>query len=771
MKNLKYLFLTLLSAFAFVACTEDTREADWSGIQGNGVYFAMDSQTSYMLEENQSSLQIPVERTYSEGDLTVNVSLEDETGIFAADSKARFKNGEKVGKVEIVFNFSQIEAGVAYAMTLSILDKNQLSGYGISDLTFTVKYDPWTYVGKGYFRDDIISSVFNIATPYAQTECDVYKSDAQEGLYRLGNVYNNPEFTAPMFGADPTQFTNNVREGYIVFDASNPNRVIIKTSDIGLIVNSSYGWMQIASDCDENNIPDAYNLYGTLENGIITFPKDAIVLILPLYNGGSILSTNASEKTRIVMPGGVATDPVVKVAYEGVMIDPNSNASAIFDVTMNEDAGSVLFAAVDAAADLNAALAGMMDGSVAVEEITENGEFAYSINEPGEYVGIFLPLSADGTVYGSPVSVPFEYSTGGLTPSQFAVEFEVVADETFATINITPNSEKFEYYWDFVSKADYEAILAQFGSIEAYGLAFFQYVAQSNGVSMADVMAAYASKGVVENEVVEGLQPGTDYIAYAFCVNMTTGEARSQATLYEFSTLETPELDADFANLLGTWTITSESSEVAKAPMQFDVTIESLKSNVAYNIYGWAGNAQVAKYPIMGYYQAADAENDALFFIPEQMTSTKLNTQYGGTYLCLFARYATGVDKTPYSFYGGEGPALVGGLSSATAGTIQPWYAKETDEESGQEVTYNFTGADFVLLLYEGDYKGQALIMSEDYAVGPFTMQKKATTQSVEVKNIFETEMSDIREAHLNQVNGKLARRNFLAQRNSVMVR
>lgn len=766
MKNLKYLFLTLLGALAFVACTEDEREADWSGIKGKGVYFGVDAQTTYLLEENQSSLRVPVLRTFTDGDLQVLVSLTDKagTGLFAADTKARFADGESEGYVEVVFDFKRLETGVSYELELDILDEAHKSGYGMDNLTFTVKYDPWTYVGKGYYRDGIVSEVFNVATPYAQIECDVYQSDYDEKLYRLANVYNNPFYAGPMFGTDPTQVgPSMVQEGYIVFRIESPEKIYILNSSIGLNVNSAYGWMEIGSVCHENNnsmIEFGSDAYGVMEKNIITFPLGGLYLYLPLYSD-PYFQTNVDGMTRIVMPGGVPTDPTVTIDYEGVLVDPDSNAKAIFNITMNEDAAKVLFAAAEFGTDYAPIIAGMTDGSYPCEEITEDGEFAYQLNDPGEFMGIFIPVSEDGTIFGTAMGVPFEYSTGGVTPSQFAAEFEVEADETFAYLTVKPNTEKFNYYWDFMAKADYEDAIAQFGSIEEYNLAFFDYVAQSNGVSIAAVMDAYASKGLIEEMLVESLKPGTTYVAYAFCVNMTTGEARSAATLYEFSTLEAQPLDADYKALLGTWTVTSTSSEEGKTPMSFDLTFSQKKSNMMYDVTGWTG----VPYPIVAYFQAGDAENDALFYFPEQATNTTFSSQYGTIRVCFFGRYY----EPEYSqniFMGQVGePCLVGGLSSANAGNIQPWSV------TIEGTNYNYIGADLFGMILDGDYAGQGVTFAEDLTVGPYTMEKAATTQSFEPKAQFSTGMSVIREANLRNVDGKLLRREFLSKYNCVMVR
>lgn len=773
MKNLKYLFLTLLGALAFVACSDDdVREADWSGIQGDGVYFEMGAQTSYLLEADQSSLKVPVMRSFTEGALTVMVSLTDDSGIFVADQMARFADGEEQGSVEIVFDFDDVEAGVAYKLTLMLLDDSHKSGYGEQELTFTVKYDPWTLVGKGYYRDDIISSNFNILTPYAETQCEVYESDVNKGVYRLANVYNSPSYSGPMFGYDPVSFAGNVQEGYIILNCQNPDKVYMVESNMGLNINSAYGWMTCGSICPENGFEN-YECYGKMVNGVITFDVDGLFLFLPLYNGGYTLRANSEGMTRVVMPGASAVEPVVTVDYEGVLIDPNSNASAIFNLELNADAEVVYFAAVDAASDLNAALAGMLDGSVECEEITESGEFVYNIYEPGQYVGIFLPATKDGSVLGTPQAVPFEYSAGGMTPSQFAVEFSVEVDETEALIGLTPNTDKYEYYWDLMDETTYGQIIATYGSIEAYTIAYLEYVAGNYGISVADVLAVYASKGAVEPSLYEGLAPGTKYILYAYCVNMQTGEARSEISTSEFETLTPAPLEADYEAILGTWTITSTSSEVAKQPMSFDIAIEYKKSNTSYAVYGWAGNKDAADTGMKAFYQAGDAENDALFYIPEQMTETYFNTQYGTAQLCLFGRYYEAAGNNPgYTFAGVNGaPCLVGGLTDATNGKIEPWQV--TIEEEGQEITLDYTGADFFLLLIDGDYAGRGLVMAEDFAVGPFTMKKVAAEparKSLQNKEFSMVTSAD-RENMLKKVNGKLARRAYLKSVNCVMVR
>lgn len=752
MKNLKYLFLTLLSAFAFVACTEDTREADWSGIQGNGVYFAMDSQTSYMLEENQSSLQIPVERTYSEGDLTVNVSLEDESGLFAADSKARFKNGEKVGKVEIVFNFSQIEAGVAYAMTLSILDKNQLSGYGISDLTFTVKYDPWKTVGTALWRDDLLTLVADVDC--CETEVELQQSLTNKNLYRLVNVYN-PEFIAEVFGGAPADYLGNCSDHNIVFDVTNPNKVYIVRSSLGLDVG--YGVMEVASLVQENGFNGAG--YASMVNNVIKFPAQSLVMALP--SEGKWYYTNANGMTRIVMPGGVATDPQVTATYMGYMTDPDSNTSAIFDVKMNEDAGSFRWAVsneITSDEQLNAFYAGILDGSVKYEEGTENGEYRYAMDEAGAFVALFVPYSADGTVTGNPALVQFEYTTGGVTPSQFAVEVQAEAGDTYVELNLIPNAKNFAYYWDFAPKSLYDQMVSQAGSIDAYMAAYFEQLASQYGITVADVLEVYASKGAVEEHFIDKLDPATEFVVFAYCVDSATGLSRSPITEYTFSTTTPADLAPAYEAWLGTWTVQPTEMEDGSPAAPFEIEVKLKQSNQMYYVTGWGLGTVLPTIPVTMVYQ--EDETGSLVYIPEQLLE---EVNVGGDYpnACFMARFFYEQNQA-YYLYGGGVPAILGVLTDAGA-YMEPYQVE--DEQLG---LVEFSGADYFLMYSDGSFGAEI----KTFAVGPYTLTRSASTanHSVQPEKIETLKMSQ-KKSGVNPVGEKAIRSIHNAKYNCVMVR
>lgn len=767
MKNLKYLFLTLLGALAFVACSDDAREADWSGIQGNGTYFGVDAQTSFMLEENQSSVKIPVMRSFTEGALATMVQLtfpEEATygNIFVADQNARFADGEAEGSVEIVFDFDDIEAGVAYEMTLTLLDDTHMTGYGERSYTFSLKYDPWKTVGTALWRDEIIE-IFERAGGSAclkgcEVECELQQSLADENLYRLVNPYT-AEFFGEIVGAAPAAVAGNVSGGYITFNVADPDHVYVLPSDIGVYI-PGLGDFSIASCVFECGFVETVEegSYGQLVNNVIKFPANSLLVALP--DLGSWYYTNPTGLCRIVLPGGVAIEPTVAVEYEGVMIDPDSNASAVFNLEMNADAGVVYFAAVDAASDLNAALAGMMDGTVECEAIYESGEFTYGIYEPGQYVGIFLPATKDGSVVGTPVGVEFEYSAGGVAPSEFTAEFTLGVGETDLTVAVTPNAKNLDYYWDFLPKENYDAIVAQFGSIEAYMQANFEAIAAQYGISVADLLAAYASRGPIEEVYYEELPSSTEFVAFAYCINVKTGEARSAVTEVPFTTETPAELVADYAAWLGVWNVQPTSMEDGSDAEPFQIEVSLKQSNGLFYVKGWGYGQMLPTYPVTMVWQQYE-DGSTIAYIPEQLTNYEIYDGSAYATVAFMGRFYYEA-AAAYYCYGGGGIPLVGGITGEGAATLRP-YTFEDDKLGNM----TFSGADYFLLYDDGI--GAEI---DTFTVGPYTLTKaaaEATKMSVSVDEIKTFKM--LQKGQTKEMRAERVRALHMAKHNCVMIR
>ena len=737
MKTLKYILLAIVALVGFAACSDDDTESA-NGINGYGVYFPIDAPAKQTISQGQETVYIPVMRSLSTGELSTRVLFtpgEGSADIFTINPNVHFADGETTANVEITFSFRDIEAGVSYPMTLSLADGDHSTAYGAAQYTFSILYDPWTLLSeKAIWQDDIIGGMFGFKG-FPTTEADLYESPLKKGLYRLGNVYS-AEFVAAMVGASPSQVAGNVREGYIIIDASNPDKVIIEPSDIGFMLDPGYGWMSIASLCSEFfNVSPEESLYGTLKDNVITFPKEGLLLNLPDYNGGGWYYTNNSGKTRIVLPGGSVLDPIVEATFEGIYTNVDGDASAIFNAEMNLDAASFRYAMAEGdisedADTIEEIKAGIVDGTIASSTQNEGGQFLVSLDNAGEFTLVLVPYSADGSIVGTAAAVPFEYTSGGgVSPSQFAAEISVTdIDETMVNIGITPNADNLLYFWEILPTEDYNTVLAE-GEYKTIGEYFQDYInylvqvvypQQGVSVTVPQVVESLAVKGAVEPQLIENLDPDTEYTVFAYCINKSTAAPRSAMSIVTFKTKAVGELDPDYAAWLGTWTVTSTRTEQSSAPQSFDIEVSLKRSNSLLNITGW-GQTPVNDNALYAIWQKNPQTQQAVIGIPEQATNEQQNTSYGLGTVCFFARfYGTIGDYTGYiAWASGQDIALLGTLSGNDSGQL---FGGTGTQDDNSEV--EFTGADYFLFLNDGS--GLLNWRDQNTAVGPFTLVKKA---------------------------------------------
>ncbi len=112
-------------------------------------------------------------------------------------------------------------------------------------------------------------------------------------------------------------------------------------------------------------------MYGTLENGVLTFPPKAILLTTPsLWEATSYFKAN-TEMTRLLFPGAVSYD--YSVAFEK---SAPADGKVAITATLGSDVDKVKYAFFEGALSesLAAAKSGDIDaGTTPSEEITASG--------------------------------------------------------------------------------------------------------------------------------------------------------------------------------------------------------------------------------------------------------------------------------------------------------------------------------------------------------------------------------------------------------------
>lgn len=430
MKNIKSLLYAAVAVLLLplASCSDD----DYEPVPvpaGQEVYFSESLATTHNITRGTSSLEIPVMRIKTEEAETVQLMSEDESGLFTIPGSVTFAAGESTSKVTISYRFEDLSYGTDYDVSLLIMGNSSEWGQSQVHLTLSVP-EPWTKLGTGLYRDDVLASAFNGIEPM-ETEVDIYEYDGREGYYYLDSPYS-AVFLAPLFGADPSELGNNVRATKFIIDATDPNAVVIGSAaapqDCGCILGND-GWISIFSDAP-----------GTLEDGIITFPVDGIRVCFSEYAGQSF-AVNAHGAFRVVLPGVTVLDCSIAAAYDGMKTAANGSTSALFNLAFGADVESYKYVVAegDVTDNLDTVVAGIVDGSIenVADGSIENTSIAVALEESGMHSFVAVPYSGGEAKTDDAVIVVFFFpgSNGGDIP-----DIEILLELGYAEDYLKPEA-------------------------------------------------------------------------------------------------------------------------------------------------------------------------------------------------------------------------------------------------------------------------------------------------------------------------------------------
>lgn len=371
-----------------------------------------------------------------------------------------FEEGQKETTLEV--KFDGIETGKQYHCTIYIDDPEYVStyNYNTTSVTFAVQMFEWAKVGKAIYRDALFSDMFAWDGRYLENEIDLYQRKDKKGYYRLDNVYTseyfarlvegddayneNPEVLAASYAAYITPGTK------LYLDATNPEKVYFPAQSTGF-TDPSLGNLMIASDVTEVFGASSNLLYGTLKDGIITFPKNGVLLGM----GGYFYFSNTSGKFRIVLPGYSAVDYAIELEAEE--IDETGNIPVTF--TLAKDVAKVRYAIFEgnvSDVNLESKIEEVKTSAKAVEFTHETGKSTTqtfnlkpsgSEAKTGMYTLIACTYAADGS-YKEYASVKFGYVMPG-DSKDVQIDFGVIVSDRYASDIPSQNysAENSFQYW------------------------------------------------------------------------------------------------------------------------------------------------------------------------------------------------------------------------------------------------------------------------------------------------------------------------------------
>ena len=383
--------MALLSVMALTlgSCTEEY-EYSAAKVEGQQVYFSNALGSTLNLSNTESSYALTLNRVDTSSELTVNLTLSDESGIYSIPSSVTFAQGDSAVQFNLSYDPTKLEYDVFNDVTIAIADADYTTPYGNSSYTFSAGMpSPYVLLGTGTFADNNLG-----LSGYAEVE--IYQNQNNPNEIRVMHPYDDyveyftekgektfpdlvPEYLQLYIMNKGDMFPSGAtatEDGLVYFDQAY----------IGFILFSdSENCTQILHPSMLSGLPVEYNR-------VLDWQDDGTpgqIQLAPYYmdhiEGNSVYGQSLAAQNGgiiITFPGFDPKDYTVEVSYLGAFSSADGDSYAMGNVTLGEDIEEAKVAVVEGN-DVNTALAQILAGTVETTTITESGE----VRIPCKYSG------------------------------------------------------------------------------------------------------------------------------------------------------------------------------------------------------------------------------------------------------------------------------------------------------------------------------------------------------------------------------------------------
>lgn len=545
MKKFKLIYLlTALIATAFAtSCTESEFTPGEAG-KGTEVYFSNENNSSFSLSDEDTSIDLVVNRIHAEEAQTVSVLSDiaaESASMFNIPSSVTFKAGENSAKLTIGVDVASLEDDTDYNIELLINDEGNTTPYGLSSMSITVVRWPWKLVGVGKLREDFFSSMFD-CNKFVEIDVNIHEHKSQKGIYMIEEPWG-PNMMGSLFGmtAAEVDAAGYCRPTNVTINCTDPNDVFFPLQDVGVNVNDAYGWIMIGTFVG-----------GTLENGVITFPVDGLAMRFPDYNGGANFKVNSDGMFRILFPGAEVIDYSLVAEYDGMKVEADGEtASAVINFTYGADVTGIKYVVTAgnlSATELDALTASLIAGTAEnvneIKNLKDGGTISekFALELSGIYTVAAVALDKTGQPTGKGIATAsfFFPGMGGATAPECDLEIllGLVSEYWEAMSNQCPDESSLYY-----EIAGSELAALQIGLFKTDAV-------NSIGMTPEEIVETYGSDASVPNSsgksimqyINEGGFYGSAYInlnagvSYTFIVKATNIYGKSAVKTATYST-------------------------------------------------------------------------------------------------------------------------------------------------------------------------------------------------------------------------------------------
>lgn len=398
MKNLKkYLFLLSVAGLSFFSfsCTESVEYSQADKVVGQEVFFPNTIPAQVDLDREKTSHTLHLMRGKTDGALSLNLNVEisgkeklSVSSKIKFPSSVEFADGSATADIVINYNISDKDYDKFVDVEMSLTEDAEVTPFGKSAVSFKLGVPaPWEPVTKegqesdgkptmGTYTDDVMTCVFSGIEPESYS-VEIQQNAADKTMFRLVEAYGeaypyHEDLVASGFPYD------NSKKQYLTFSVDENNNVVIEGETGFSIPDGSIGIATVKP--------------GVYENGIITFPKDGVVITI---NGMSTTTyVGKNDVFKIAMPGVELADYSLDASFGGFYKGNDGSVSGVIAAInkVGDDVKTIGFAVEKGDYVLG------KEKNDTVSLIEKIGDNVYSTSDaeyPKNYIVSFVPEKSD----------------------------------------------------------------------------------------------------------------------------------------------------------------------------------------------------------------------------------------------------------------------------------------------------------------------------------------------------------------------------------------
>lgn len=392
MKINKYILgLAVAVMGGFSSCNTDVEGSIYNSDLEHVSFDGASTSVSVSVDETSATIPVTINRGVVANASTITFkAVASKEGIFSNDANGTvtFAPGQNTATFNVkaanlekdqsyTYTLSLSDAAIATADTITGVKQNKVYTIKVSRAGDWTEWEPWN---------------------------DAKTASYYFGVYPMSGTQTDLEFYHRQNTNDPTKEQFMLKKwagGADLILDYNPETGVVYVPESFTGYVTSYGELYIT---DATNYFPTAGLQGSFdkEKGIIT--------LAVLYTDVDGPWTEEGGYEYVYIDGYVRADYTMTIAYFGRLTDAEDNNFLLADISFGKDVEYVKYALVTAE-EVDATIAGLADGSIAGEKLTESGRVQFPVAESGTYYLVAVAFAGGKAVNAEAAKIKF--STGG----------------------------------------------------------------------------------------------------------------------------------------------------------------------------------------------------------------------------------------------------------------------------------------------------------------------------------------------------------------------